>query len=460
MGKLAIGEYLGTPFLRVSRADRPDVEARPEETGAAADTDYDAWAFNSLNMNAKGYFSQITTGVFTATYQYLRFSPAANRPRTVFDLMATNTATGYTYNQHYCTSGGNRWGVAWSWFMYLDSHYLQGSAQDLPSWIHRIMVTNLPMDPADDFYTPPGTFSSGQRILDLTEDNGLRLAKSGFDVRTATGDQLLLGGIEQAMPIYLSDRLTVPASTTLTYTLPSYVPANAVVMMQYNKVGESRNIPSLLQSVISTGTRIYEIGWKIDSGTLYIQNHQTSDYEVIFFVTSNLRPTVTPGEIIREGTGYVQICRPNGDVEIDSRWSYAPLIAHGFAELDTTNIGEFAYVPSSVTVSIPTVGYNPFVLYCHKTIYHGSAGSYPVYMGPRFAHIEDQPGYEVSGQLQDNYSNNCVVTDGSITFTTHCTSPFATPTTLRDGGSPPFSNYYQSLGFQYYVFAVPDVLTT
>lgn len=458
MGKLAIGVYDGTPFLRVSRADRPDVEPRPEETGAATDDDYDAWAFNSLNMNAKGYFSQISAGVFTATYQYLRFAPAANRPRTVFDLMAINTATGYTYNQHYCTSSGDRWGVAWSWFMYEDNHYLQGSAQNLPNWVHRIMVTNLPMDPADNFYTEPGTFSSGDRIFDQTETYGFRMAKSGFDARTATGDELLLGGAPQAMPIYLSDRLTVAASTTLTYSLPSYVPANAVVMMQYNKVGEARHIPSLLQSVISSGTRIYEIGWKIDSGTLYLQNHQTSDYEVIFFVTSNLRPSVTPGEIIKEGTGYLQFCRPDGEVEIDSRWSYAPLIDHGFAELDSTDLGDTTYLPLSVTVSIPEVGYNPFVLYCHKTTFHPASGDpYTVYMGPRFAHIEDQPSYEVSGQLQDNYSNNCTVTDGSLTFQTHCTSFFATPTTLRSsvGGG-----YYQSLGFTYYVFAVPDVLTT
>lgn len=305
-----------------------------------------------------------------------------------------------------------------------------------------LFFTNLPADDTTPVPWEEDEPEEGQRVISV-DDTGLKIARRGFDVRTASDEQLIVGGSTLPFPIYLSRRIQIDAGQTVEIELPSWVPASGLhVLMQWNRVGYARRLPSLYVGSTSTGTR-YEISWQIVSGVLYVRNQAPYDYDVLFFLVGKEPPTEAETSVIVEGTedgeSYVRLMQDAGVVAVDSRWSYAPIVQMGVVDM-TTGTTAFSDGGAGIKkeIAIPDLGYSPFVLSAYSFLRDGAL----VTIGPRLC----QNRYNAH-----DYMTN-VVEIGTDLLTFKCWP--ASSYWLMETHSYTVSAQY----FRYYVLAVPDVL--
>lgn len=385
---------------------------------------------------------------------------------TMADYYFTN-ASGWNYPNWWVSinstiGGGNEWGSVASISSYYGSKdltpYYFGTRGPRNSWTVSpvvspiggysctILVTPLPVD---DVTPPPfaeGTPASGKRVISI-DNSAIKIARKGFDTRTATDSQLIIGGGTPRMPVYMARRITLTGSQTLNITLPDWVPTDAHLLMQWNVQGQPRQLPSIWVGSSSSGQK-FEIRWRILNGVLSIQNLAPYTYDLLFFVTSSALVDPLGGPAIRQGIAdgekFISIVQDDGVIAADSRFSYLPIIKSGVVTTGTSG--------ASVSINFPDQGYIPFVWYsfCYRyTKWYNGTITHPaedLHIGPRF--------FQNRYNKNDFRSNTARITSSSIVFSHWCSS-FYEGSNLRNTGQ--FYDLAIPKYFRYYIFAIPDV---
>jgi hypothetical protein len=91
---------------------------------------------------------------------------------------------------------------------------------------HDVIFWNLPGDEAGISDAPPLTPVPGQETI-LINSSGLKVAKPGYDVNTATGTQLAFDSNMRPLKIIAANDIEIPGGTSV-YNLPIVAPANTV----------------------------------------------------------------------------------------------------------------------------------------------------------------------------------------------------------------------------------------
>lgn len=363
------------------------------------------------------------------------------------------TSGGWNYpnfwrSVNYTSGGGNEWGS----IAYVEmirrienpQQYYNGVTGPMSSWTVRptllgglsgfnvkFVITPLPADNSPLPFAE-ATQVEGHRVISIDE-TAIKIARKGFDVRTATDDQLIIGGSSARMPVYVARRVSIANGQTINITLPSLVPTNAVVLMQWNIQGQARRLPSIWVGSTASGVQ-YEIRWKISGGVLTIQNLAPFSYDLVFMVTSTVLTDPQGGPAIRQGVDggekFISIVQADGTIGADSRSSYLPIIKTGVANANANGAGE-------AIVNFPDQGYIPFVWYS----YHFLRNGYDAFMGPRYLTNRYNQ--------QDCISNTATITSSKVKFESYAASPYLL------GSTKPYSTVAKY--FRYYVFAIPDV---
>ena len=454
MARLSIGNDAGGPYLKMT-SDAYDPATEP-------DGNYSNFRFNSHHAEI-GYFDEILVDGSPSNYsstsgEFSSFRVAISASYSypsIYDFYLTDGG-GWNYpqwwrsiNTTFGQAGGNEWGsVAYA---ELPINYPVPTRQVLSTqgylngYTCKFIISDLPVDATTPLPFAEATQVPGQQLFDVTSSN-IRLARKGYDTRTADADHLIIGGNAKTMPVYMSRRVNISASQLLSIPLPSWVPANAIVLMQWNVIGQARRLPSIWVGGSGTGEQ-KEIRWKITGGNLVIQNLAPYSYNVVFFVVSQQVSDPLGGPAFREGTQdgekFIRIVQGNGVVAADTRWSYMPIIKSG--------VLPFGGGQYSVSTTFPNQGYIPFVWYsyCYRDVLtiNGSVQQYDRYIGPR--HITNR--YNVTDYL----TNTATVYSSSVIFQNTSYSGYLLGK-LRDtlAGRTSVSI---PLFIRYYVFAVPDV---
>jgi hypothetical protein len=288
---------------------------------------------------------------------YVRLSfPGANFGEAGWRLNYTAPVTAY--------SGTSQTNPQLLHFMNVISN--DGRVSFVPNVYTDVVVWNLP---GDDTPLPVYTPQKGQESI-LIDRQGLRIAKPGFDVRTATQAQLAISSSLRATKIIAADDIEIPSGLS-EYQLGIAVPANSVCDVQYY-TGDTLVYPAL--------PRVSAVGanWRLHTNKIEFQN-TGAPCRARFIVVVNEKETpqtVGDNEVFRQfmsnGENVVQFLKPGAadppsfsDIIIDSRWPSLRILKEGYF-----GVGEG---PQITNVPINTEGYFPFIKMMVTT---GSIGGY------------------------------------------------------------------------------------
>lgn len=320
----------------------------------------------------------------------------------------------------------------------------------------RIVFTELPIEDSP-YPSVTGSFAADKLIIKISPDE-VRIAKPGFDVATATRDQLLLSSDKVPMKVVATGSFTLAASGTLSIPVSVPISPRCVVEALVNVTGQTLLLPPYPDNNVDE----IKLEHRIVSGAIEFRNQSTVSLDCRFFVLADDINPATSGsakvvEVVADS--HVLIRRPNSagtvdrDVLLDTRAAYLPIVSQGWVEVaditetsDVTRYGTYKY-----TVSFSNGGFKPLVIARAKYEINEAPGYYV--WTDFFAKNVDFLSYFSSSSFIAKVNDTSVVfyvdRDGTRFEDRYRDEAFITQTTLSQ---------LTLVGFRYYVFACPSSL--
>jgi hypothetical protein len=294
---------------------------------------------------------------------------------------------------------------------------------------------------------------SGQRSIEITSDY-CRVAKPGFDVRTATGSQLAFDSSKRPLAAIYADDVALPVGTTQIDVGYAVNPRMICDMYLYtnNEITfpMSRYGVSLVAEYWFSGT------------TLFIKNTATA-CRARFVVFANDQQGSSSGtnKVLRQftsnGQKIVQLLRPGAadppafaDVVIDSRWPTLSMLAEGYQSIgsqpnkvptSSVNAGQ------SFSVAFNNSGLLPIVKY--MTVHQSSLTGKSV----KFPQTLITENYNNSTQYHQGNSTYCVVSANQATFWTFRGNPRTENWNSNDGWTYTYPDD-PIVGIRYFIMGI------
>ncbi|WP_440410605.1 hypothetical protein [Neorhizobium petrolearium] len=348
------------------------------------------------------------------------------------------------------TVGGGAGGV-------LDQHFGRPVGKclrpEVPSGCEAFaIVWNLPGNDASILDSEPLAPIAGQKVIDITR-TACRVAKPGYDVRTATPTQLAFDSSRRPASVIKGGDIALPSGIT-EYELGFPVTANMVCdMILYDDV--------IVFPMSQYGRSLIAEYWF--SGTKLLINNTTAACRVRFLVMAfnDVPPSSGDNDVFRQfndGTQEViQFLRPGAadppvfaDVILDSRWPCLQILAEGYRPIASqpnmvppgnVNTGQ------SFSVTFNNSGLFPFVKY--MTVHQNATNG--TYVRPAATFITEN--YNNSTRYHQGGSSYCVLNSNQATFWTFRGNPELERWTSGSGWQ--FDYPDPLIGIRYYILGIP-----
>ncbi len=320
----------------------------------------------------------------------------------------------------------------------------------------RIVFTELPIE-NDDYPSITGTFAASKKIIRIAPDE-VKVAKPGFDVATATRDQLILSSDKVPMKVVATGSFTLAASGTLSISIGVPISPRCVVEAQVNVTGQTLLLPPYPDNNVDE----IKLEHRIVSGAIEFRNLSSVSLDCRYFVLADEVTPETTGtaKVVEVVDGsHALIRRPNSggssdrDVLLDTRASYLPIVAQGWvAAADITVASDVArYGTHRYVVSFANGGFRPLVIARAKYEINEAPGRY-VWTDFFAKNVDDLNTFSSSSfvaKVSDTGVTFYVDRDGTRDEDRYRDEAFIRQTTLSQ---------LTLIGFRYYVFAVPTAL--
>lgn len=266
-------------------------------------------------------------------------------------------------------------GIGGDWFTfvsatgYSSSHDLSGALiglkrdtnstfSDLPDHPSAI-VWNLPGDNQPVLQAAPATPTPGEKVIEITPST-LKIAKPGYDVATATKQQLAFAADKRPVKVIASGDILVAATSTTTFDIGFTVDASVYLDVQYYGVGDDVYFPG------SPSLNFYGAKYYISGSIIYFENAGVEcRARFIVIAVDSLGPSSGSNKVFQTfdegGEKVVRLLAPGAadpprlsDIVIDSRWPTMPILAEGYIDVNLT--GERTW-----TINFTNPGLEPFV---------------------------------------------------------------------------------------------------
>jgi len=320
----------------------------------------------------------------------------------------------------------------------------------------RIVFTELPIE--DNAYpSTVGAFAADKLIVRIAPDE-VRIAKPGFDVATATRDQLLLSSDKVPMKVVATGSFTLAASGTLSIPVAVPISPRCVVEAQVNVTGQTLLLPPYPDNNVDE----IKLEHRIVSGAIEFRNQSTVSLDCRFFVLADDINLATSGsakviEVVADS--HVLIRRPNSagtvdrDVLLDTRAAFLPIVAQGWvAAADITEASDVArYGSHKYVVSFANGGFHPLVIARAKYEINEAPGTY-VWTDFFAKNVDDLNTFSSSSFVAKVNETSVVFyvdRDGTRDEDRYRDEAIIRQTTLSQ---------LTLIGFRHYVFAVPLTL--
>lgn len=315
---------------------------------------------------------------------------------------------------------------------------------------------DLPIDNSP-YPAVSGTPVVGRKILRISPSD-FRMAKPGFDLGTASTDQMLFSADKSPLKIIKTGVVSLGVGETASVALGGSYSASTLVDFQANVSGQPLFIPPMIPTSLIPTTLI---AYRIVGQNLEFKNNSTTHaFDIRFFVMSadDLAPSAGSAKVFEAVDGGFVIRRPGSsgsrlrDIILDTRLPTIPVIAQGwipFASMIASDVNY--YGTHRAIVNIDPKGMKPYLLarLCRRL------------KADHNHHIFQDFGVKqpnVMSILSDS-SFLARVTDTQVTF--YCSDGSRTEDAYYVGSDPlptPFPSNYETVGIRYYVFAVPASL--
>lgn len=318
------------------------------------------------------------------------------------------------------------------------------------------VMWNLPSDDTPILIGGPGTPQPGQRVAEITP-SACRVAKPGFDVRTATRPQLAFDSSKRPPKIIAAADIAIPSGPS-SYDVGYPIPAGSVPDVYFYDANDALYFPTNPKNG-ETGAEYWV------SGSSIFFNNPSGACRGRFIIIGGGGEPGTVGnnrvwqEIEVNGQKHIQFLKPGSsqnpsftDIILDSRWPALQLVKEGYIPVGT---GSLQHV-----IPIDTQGLFPIVKYA--TV-HG-AGSRG---GEYWAKETRQPvtkrlgyytiGWNYLGDAGD--STYCKVTATEARFFTFKGQPtrvyYSSAQNYDQGRLSADYDPNPILGIRYYIFGIP-----
>jgi hypothetical protein len=325
---------------------------------------------------------------------------------------------------------------------------LDGGSYEIKLVVWRLPATNVPLLDSDTPSPVPGL-----RGVEINSEF-CRVAKPGFDTRTATATQMAFDSSGRPLAVIKAGDIALPSG--LTEIEVGYPVDNTTIcdMLQYEN-----GVISYPVSGYFTDTRCEY--WF--SGTKLYINNLSGPCRVRYLVLSNnqLPPTSGNNNVLRQfeegGQDVVQFLRPGAadppnfaDIVLDSRWPAIQILAEGYRTIgaqpqytppNSVNAGQ------SFTIGFNGAGFFPFVKY--MTVMSDADAGVGV-KAPSARLIES---YNNSTRYNAGNSSFCILGSNQATFWTYEGNPYQERWTNNNWAF----DYSTSriVGIRYYILGIP-----
>lgn len=381
------------------------------------------------------------------------------------------------------TSGGAGTGSAWS--RWINSSHVIGGLKKIPystslwygEWHKQIGLVGqkysslnwgLPFEKGQYYSTPTGAPAVGKVLARIT-NKGFRVAHSGFDVRTATRDQMMITSGKNIAQLVKSGTVYVANNATVSIPLPSGIVYDESVFIQLVALTSGYNYTYPLidsyfnlygQNSIRKGSQA-----RISGSNLEIKNETLNARTYLYMVISS---HVTDDDFVATGTQAVRTVEAGGeryiqfnrlgastppklsDVLFDSRFPRISLVAQGEWSIPSPSVesGTLQAVKTHTVNFTNLGGWVPFPIWICETHIPPSGDQTLVKKGgPQVQYFTQENSVNVSRYGGDTTFAN--VTSTSVTFNSYA-GHYEYPG--LDGGG--FSNYRPFNHLKYYILAI------
>lgn len=325
----------------------------------------------------------------------------------------------------------------------------------------QLVVWNLPGDETS-LLSPPLAPVPGQMTVQITKDF-CRVSKPGYDVRTATKQQLSFDSVNRPLKVIYAADISVPSGTTSLDMTPYLAGISVTGSLLADISAYSGSVVYYPTSPLAT-TDNFGIQYYVSGVTVVLNNpYGGCRARVVVFASDNSAPTAGSNKVLRQfndGTqDVVQFLRPGAgatptlaDVIIDSRWPTLRVIKEGVISLSGGSGVQYA-VPFDSTGLFPIVKY--------MTIHGGGAnaqfgGSFSKRVRSPFTKLIYATG---AGPTTSGDTTYCRLTSSEARFYSFIGNPQAY-TSSSSGTSPGYSigTSYDSnppYAIRYFILGIP-----
>lgn len=315
----------------------------------------------------------------------------------------------------------------------------------------RIIYTELPIE--DDDYPPViGSFVANKKIVRI-DPSVVKVAKPGFDVDTATRDQLIVSSDKVPMKVVKAGSFTLAAGASNSIAIAYPITARCFVETQVNVTGQTLLIPPYPDNNVDE----IKLEHRIVGQTIEFRNQASVSLDCRYFVLADDWTDQSTGSAsvfdVTEDS-HVTIRKPGTagtsgrDVLLDTRAAWLPIVAQGWVPKsaiteasDVTRYGSHKY-----QVSITNTGFKPLVIARAKFEIREAPGKY---LWTDFY----AKNIEIYGYMSCS-TFIAKITDSNVTFYVDRDSTRAEDA-YRIGSYYGSTSTLQFVGLRYYVFACP-----
>ncbi|MDX3929262.1 MAG: hypothetical protein QHC90_26105 [Shinella sp.] len=317
----------------------------------------------------------------------------------------------------------------------------------------RLIVFNLPGNnvPLDGPTTVPDP--AGKLAIQISSTQ-TRVAKPGFDVRTAAPSQIAFDANNRAIRVIAANDIAIPAGIS-SFNLGVSIPEEAFALVHFYE-GSTITYPG------SGYLRQFGADYWFTGTNINFDSTDTCRARFIVLAYDNSPPTSGTNRVFRNfvenGEYVVQFLRPGAsanpsfaDIVLDSRWPVLQILREGYLNVSSG--------VSTQTINYDATGFFPFIIYATN---HG-AGTSNVggFVQLNFSSRVRMPFVKAViglGSLENSYAGDCTYVrynTSSATFYTYRGRPVDSRWRPSDDAYEFESDDNPITGIRYYVLGIP-----
>lgn len=366
---------------------------------------------------------------------------------------------------------GGSWSVAGYRYLFPASPLTDVDATPVAVWQHSnkdIPVANIPprrvtfygLDlPVDESPYPavaPGAPVVGQKILSISPA-GARMSKTGYNVDTATPDQLIFDSNKLPMKVIRTGLVAIAQGAVVGVSLGAAYDSSIFVDYMVQAQGATH---LWLPAWPDDPAQFYNVQYRINGSTLELYNTSSTAVWVRYVVMAadDLAPSTGTAKVFDAvGDSHFVLRRPGSagtrlkDTIIDSRLAYLPIVQQAwvpFSSFSGSGVPDFTH---QFTANWSNPGnFKPYVL--AKVARQNKANPAQIVYQDFFAKWIEPYKYFSDSTFM------CRLTDTSATFYASNGSRLEDAWRVGSGTYQTRGSAYQTIGIRYYVFAIPTTL--